>query len=353
MYKIESFELDKFGVFDIVIDERFEPMTWDEAKVIAKNYGKGYRLPLDFELEELFKSSFFRGLLNNDSYWSGTDTAKTRARSQVYRNGGDYSQMWFQPGYIEEKNNLNCFFLIKKSKKKKFRKPLLDRILELALYDSIRQKYHIDNYVKSGLNREKVFREYKLSKTSKKSFLTMLKWGGIKSSNLNLVKEYSSRILEIKLAALNELIIKKNTSCIIDEYLSNKDLRIKGVNLSFITKHLYFTRPRRFLIYDKFMINLHVAMLLDKDSDKIDKYFNKSKFKLEFSIRHKMNGLAYNDFLENFNGLFNKINEELTFRKLKKFSSIGEFEAFLFGENKSPNFFNPRFMINNFISENL
>ena len=350
MYKIESFDLDKFGVFDVVIDESFKPMTWDEAKVIAKNYGKGYRLPLDFELEELFKSYFFRGLLNNVSYWSGTDTAKTRARSQVYRNG--YSQMWFQPGFIEEKDNLNCFFLIKKSKKKKFRKSLSDRILELALYDSIREKYHINNYVKSGLNREKVFREYKLSNTSKKSFLSMLKWGGVKSSNLNLVRKYSSRILENKLSALNELIIKKNTSCIIDEYLSNKDLRIKGVNLSFITKHLYFTSPRKFLIYDKFMINLHVAMLLDKDSEKIDEYFNKSKFKLEFSIRYKINGLAYNDFIQNFIGLFNKVNEELTIRKLKKFNSLGEFEAFLFGNSQEKNLSNPREMIKNFIIEN-
>ena len=121
MGNIFTLVLDEFGAFDVLIPESAQKTSWDEAKRAAKAIGKGYRLPLDFELEELFKSSLFRGIINNSSYWSGTETAKMRARSQKYRNGGDFRALWYQhPGDIEDKNSVNYFFFIRKSKENYF-----------------------------------------------------------------------------------------------------------------------------------------------------------------------------------------------------------------------------------------
>jgi hypothetical protein len=353
MGNIFTLVLDEFGAFDVLIPESAQKASWDEAKRAAKAIGKGYRLPLDFELEELFKSSLFRGIINNSSYWSGTETAKMRARSQKYRNGGDYRALWYQhPGDVESKDTINYFFLIRMSKKKKVQTPLSTKILELALYDSIRKEYHLNNYVKDGLDRSKVFASYKQSNNSKSSFLLMLKWGGVRPVNLQRVKAYRLKQIESKLTKFNSLIGKLSAEVLIDEYLSNEDIRISGVNLSFITKHLYFTKPSKFLIYDRFMINLHAAMIIEDDPSLIEQYFNESKKKLDFSIRYNMQGKAYSDFIERFKSLFLKINEELSKRSVKSFNSLGEFEAFLFGNSQEKNLSNPRVMIKNFIIEN-
>ena len=347
------FDLGELGLFDVLIPESAQKASWDEAKRAAKAIGKGYRLPLDFELEELFKSSLFRGVLNNASYWSGTETAHSRARSQIYRNGGDWRSYWYQnPGDVESKDAINYFFLIRLSKKKNFQAPLSTKILELALYDSIRKEYHLNNYVKDGLDRSKVFATYKQSNNSKSSFLLMMKWGGVRPVNLQRVKAYRLKQIESKLTKFNSLIGKLSAEVLIDEYLSNEDIRISGVNLSFITKHLYFTKPSKFLIYDRFMINLHAAMIIEDDPSLIEQYFNESKKKLDFSIRYNMQGKAYSDFIERFKSLFLKVNEELSKRSVKSFNSLGEFEAFLFGNSQEKNLSNPREMIKNFIIEN-
>ena len=145
MNSVFSLSLGGTSVVDILIPEDFPSANWGEAKLAAKKYGRGFRLPYDFELEALFKSSLFRGLLKNASYWSATDTAKTRARSQIYRNGGDFRAIYYQhPGDIEPKEALNYFFFIKKSNKTKSPGSLFINILELALYDSIRKKYHLN-----------------------------------------------------------------------------------------------------------------------------------------------------------------------------------------------------------------
>ena len=113
------YDLGELGLFDILFSEDFKPVEWNEAKSIAKKIGSGFRLPLDFELEKLFKSSLFRGVLKNASYWSGTETAHSRARSQIYRDGGDWRSYWYQnPGDVESKDAINYFFLIRLSKKK-------------------------------------------------------------------------------------------------------------------------------------------------------------------------------------------------------------------------------------------
>jgi hypothetical protein len=346
------FDLGELGLFDLLFSEDFRPVDWNEAKVRAKRIGNGFRLPLDFELEELFKSSLFRGILNNASYWSGTETAHSRARSQMYRNGGDWRSYWYQnPGDVQSKDALNYFFLMRVSKKKKFQTPLRTKILELALNDSIRKEYHLNNYVKNGLDRSIVFAAYKSNNTAKNSFLLMLKWGGVRPVNLQRVQDYTPKQIESKLIRFNLLIRKLNASNLIDEYLSRKDIRISGVNLSFITKHLYFTKPNKFLIYDRFMINLHSALILEDNPSLISHYFRESKKKLEFSIRYNMQGKAYSDFMERFQSLFIKVNEELSARSVKSFRSIGELEAFLFG-GKVANDLNPREMIKNYIKEN-
>lgn len=347
------YDLGELGLLDLLFSEDFKPVEWNEAKSIAKKIGSGYRLPLDFELEKLFKSSLFRGVLKNASYWSGTETANSRARSQIYRNGGDWRSYWYQnPGDVESKDTINYFFLIRMSKKKKVQTPLSTKILELALYDSIRKEYHLNNYVKDGLDRSKVFATYKQSNTAKSSFLLMLKWGGVRPVNLQRVKAYRLKPIESKLTNFNRLIGKLSTEVLIDEYLSNEDIRISGVNLSFITKHLYFTKPNKFLIYDRFMINLHSAMILEDNPSQIAHYFRESKKKLDFSIRYNMQGKAYSDFIERFKSLFLKVNEELSKRSVKSFNSLGEFEAFLFGNSQEKNLSNPREMIKNFIIEN-
>jgi hypothetical protein len=347
-------ELGSWGWFELAIPDDGIKMTWANAKILGKSFGTGYRLPLDFELEELFKTSLLRGYLKNVSYWSGTETAQKRARIQIYRNGGDIRANWFvNPGDIESKDNLNYFFFIRKSKKKNIKRSLANRILELALYDSIRQKYHINNYVRNDLNRSKVFLEYKRSNSSKKSFVSMLKWGQIRPANLNKVNAYKNSQLEKKLSAINELIKKKNAELIIKEYLSNNELKISGVNLSFITKHMYFLRPKKFIIYDGFMIKLHAAILLENERKLLDKFFFKSKNKLSFTIRDHMKGTAYADFLQRIDDLFVVINSELASRNVKTFDSKGEFEAFLFGEGNNRSLYNPRELINNFIKEKM
>ena len=346
------FDLGELGLFDLLFSEDLRPVDWNEAKSRAKRIGNRFRLPLDFELEELFKSSLFRGILKNASYWSGTETAHSRARSQMYRNGGDWRSYWYQnPGDVQSKDALNYFFLIRVSKKKKFQTPLSTKILELALNDAIRKEYHLNNYVKDGLDISMVFAAYKNNNTAKKSFLLMLKWGGVRPVNLQRVNDYRPKQIESKLTRFNLLIRKLNASNLIDEYLSRKDIRISGVNLSFITKHLYFTKPNKFLIYDRFMINLHSALILEDNPSQISHYFRESKKKLEFSIRYNMQGKAYSDFMERFQSLFIKVNEELSARSVKSFRSIGELEAFLFG-GKVANDLNPREMIKNYIKEN-
>jgi hypothetical protein len=352
MGNIFTLFLDEFDTFDVLIPEIAQKASWDEAKKSAKAIGNGYRLPLDFELKKLFKSSLFRGLLKNASYWSGTETAHSRARSQVYRNGDDWYYWYENPSWIESKDTINYFFLIRMSKKKKVQTPLSTKILELALYDSIRKEYHLNNYVKDGLDRSKVFASYKQSNNSKSSFLLMLKWGGARQVNLQRVKAYRLKQIESKLTKFNSLIGKLSAEVLIDEYLSNEDIRISGVNLSFITKHLYFTKPNKFLIYDRFMINLHSALILEDNPSQIAHYFRESKKKLDFSIRYNMQGKAYSDFIERFKSLFLKVNEELSKRSVKSFNSLGEFEAFLFGNSQEKNLSNPRVMIKNFIIEN-
>jgi hypothetical protein len=353
MIRFGVIELGEFGKFEVALPSEPVKLTWREAKVAAKNLGQGFRLPLDYELEELFKSSLLRGILKNASYWSGTETAHTRARSQVYRNGGDIRSEWFvNPGDVETKDINNYYLAIRKNNRSRVVKPFFTRILELALYDSIRKEYHLNNYVKNGLDRLKVFSAYKHSNTSKKTFLLMLKWGGARPINYERVSACKPREIQSRLTKFNKLIQQHDAEFVVDEYLANEGYRISGVNLSFITKHLYFLKPEKFLIYDRFMLNLHVAILLDSDSDLISHYFSFSKKEKVFKIRGGMHGKAYGDFIERFRSLFAWVNEELTSRSIKRFNSLGELEAFLFGSSKVRNLSNPREMIVNYIFEN-
>ena len=356
MIRFGLIELGDFGIFEVALPSEPMKLAWHEAKVAAKNLGQGFRLPLDYELEELFKSSLFRGILKNASYWSGTETAHNRARSQMYRNGGDFRSEWFMnPGDVESKDIKNYWLAIRKNKRARVVNSFFYSILELALYDSIRNEYHLNNYVKDGLDRSKVFSKYKQSNTSKKSFMVMLKWGGSIPINYKRVNAYKPKEIESRLTKFNKLIEKNNAEFIVDEYLSNDDYRISGVNLSFITKHLYFYDPKKYLIYDRYMQHLHLAMLVQDKSSEINKYFfiqNLSKEKYKLTVRTNMHGKAYSDFLIRFKKLYNNINEELLRRSVKQFKSIGELEAFLFG-SRSNSKFNPREIIKNYINDNL
>jgi hypothetical protein len=91
---------------------------------------------------------------------------------------------------------------------------------------------------------------------------------------------------------------------------------------------------------------------LDSDSDLISHYFSFSKKEKVFKIRGGMHGKAYGDFIERFRSLFAWVNEELTSRSIKRFNSLGELEAFLFGSSKVKKLSNPREMIVNYIFEN-
>jgi hypothetical protein len=353
MIRFGVIELGEFGLYEVALPNEHVKLTWREAKVAARNLGQGFRLPLDYELEELFKSSLLRGILKNASYWSGTETAHTRARSQIYRNGGDLRSEWFvNPGDVESKDLNNYYLAIRKNNRSRVVNPFFTRILELALYDSIRKEYHLNNYVKNGLDRSKVFSAYKQSNTSKKSFLLMMKWGAARTINFERVSACKPKEIQNRLSKFNKLIHELDAESIVDEYLANEDYRISGVNLSFITKHLYFLKPEKFLIYDRFMQNLHVAILLDSDSDLISHYFSFSKKEKVFKIRGGMHGKAYADFIERFKILFTWVNEELARRTVKSFNSLGELESFLFGSANVRNLSNPRVMIVNYIFEN-
>lgn len=100
--------------YELAIFDKKRKCDWFEAIEFAKKFKGGWRLPLDFELESIFKSPVLQGVLKNDSYWSLTETANNRARSQVYRNGGDFRKIWYSdPGAIEDKNAINYIFLVR------------------------------------------------------------------------------------------------------------------------------------------------------------------------------------------------------------------------------------------------
>jgi hypothetical protein len=356
---VQSFkiELGSLGIYEVLIPKNSQKKSWKDAKNASKKTGKGYRLPLDFELEELFKSSLLRGLINNYSYWSGSETAHTRARSQPYRNGGDFRAEWhIHPGNIEDKTSTNYYLFVRKSNQKKIKNSLFYKILELSLYDALREIFHLDNYVTDGIYRSKIQKLYKDKKVTKKVFLTTMKWGKIKKPNLNKILKNSKKQLESKLLKLNDFIDKNNPEDTINEYLSNDELHIKGVSMSFITKHLHFSQPNKFLIYDKWMKNLHYAMLIDQEASLTEIYFNPNYsfiYNSEMKLKRGSEGGAYQDFITRFKKLYIEINKELKTRRLKPFKNMGEFEAFLFGNSEKKHLnYNPRKFIFDFIENN-
>ena len=356
MGNIFTLVLDEFGAFDVLIPESAQKASWDEAKRAAKAIGKGYRLPLDFELEELFKSSLFRGIINNSSYWSGTETAKMRARSQKYRNGGDFRALWYQhPGDIEDKNSVNYFFFIRKSKRSETMHSLNLKILELSLYDSLRKKYHFNNYTTDEITRKNVFDIFKLKGNWSKKMIMTIKWGRIRKPNLNLVQKIDSKTLSQKIAEINKVIGSNNEVVFLDNYLKrNSVMKINGIGLAFITKYLYFyTGGKKFLIYDRWMKNLHYAMLLDNGLNMPQMYFKPTDTNLlftELKLKRGIEGLAYQDFNIRFKKIYKEVNSELKLRRIKPFKNLGEFEAFMFGEyEKEYHSSNPRKLISDFI----
>jgi hypothetical protein len=350
MANLETIDLGRHGVYEVLISDDFTNAAWHEAKAKAKTAPKGFRLPLDYELEALFESALLKGLVKSGFYWSGTETAVTRARSQQY--GGSPSEHWIMnPRHVEDKNGLNIFLLVRKIGSKKTKMPFSKKVLELSLNPSVRKRFHFNNYVKNNLNRDGVLQIYKQGFLGVHSFIEMLKWGGLRIPNLNLVSK--SEILEIerKLLKLDELISNNDPATIIDQYLSNSEIKIRGVGISFITKHLYFKRPNYFIIYDKFMINVHVAMLLEDDSNLIYEYYGRSNDRADYHIRYKSEGAAYADFLTRLNILYKKVNMELELRSAPKFRTIGQFEAFLFGNHRDKDDLNPRVMTSKYIAE--
>jgi hypothetical protein len=158
--------------FELLIYNKNHKYTWNEAIKLNSKIGPKWRLPYDFELEKIFKSPALIGILKNDSYWSKTETADKRARSQAYLNGGDFRKIWYSnPSVIEDKSNFNYLVFVREIK-----------IISSNVYKFIEK--HLDTYVGS-------YNTYKYPKSTYKNAKS-------KFSNLKLENELIKDALKWK-----------------------------------------------------------------------------------------------------------------------------------------------------------
>ena len=78
-----------FKIGNLFVAENDFPyeMEWDDAKNACEELGKGWRLPTNTELNNLYKNMDKIGGFKNDGYWSSTLYAKSNAWFQVFNRG--------------------------------------------------------------------------------------------------------------------------------------------------------------------------------------------------------------------------------------------------------------------------
>jgi hypothetical protein len=186
------------------------------------------------------------------------------------------------------------------------------------------------------VNRSSVLAVYSKENNLIDPFILAMLWGGIRKNNLAAILEYNPSVLIDKLEKLDALLENKGIEFAIEEYIKNKTLHIKGVGLSFITKHFYFKNSSEMFIYDKWTKRFHAAYIKSTNPEKLPLYFlNSTTFNLkgvedDLMIRRGYEGIAYQDFCIALKAIYSSINNLLS--KEKQFKSVGHLESYLFGE---------------------
>ena len=190
------------------------------------------------------------------------------------------------------------------------------------------------------ITRQSVFDMYK--KGLYEGFVYTMLWGGLGIlGKENLVNALSTTKTDIesKLTRVKQMIDNNDLENAFSSMRDNKPNKIKGVDISYLTKLLFFlcednnpTRKKNAdngnkilpLIYDKWGKNMHISLLIDSlDNEKLFKckYLNINGY---YGRRD-----TYNDFgiYKDYITLMNKVANELGKRP-------GEIEEFLFGYPK-------------------
>ena len=170
--------------------------------------------------------------------------------------------------------------------------------------------------------------------------MAAMQWGGIRPRNFKLIGSLSGDELNNRLNKINKWINRgRPAEDILNEYMKNdSSVKISGVGVSFITKYLYFKNRDRFLIYDRWIQNVHYAMLLS-DGQNPDIYFKSykgdlTKGKNRLELKSDVSGAAYEDFLTRLRRLYQHVNDGLVNRGYAPFRQLDEYEAFLFGKRE-------------------
>jgi hypothetical protein len=207
------------------------------------------------------------------------------------------------------------------------------------------------------VNRSSVLEVYSQKNNLFESFILAMIWGGIRKNNLAAILEYNPSILIDKLEKLDAIIENQGIEFAVKEYLKNETLHIKGVGLSFITKHFYFRNSSEMFIYDKWTKRFHAAYIKSTNPEKLPLYFlNSTTFNLkgvedDLIIRIGYEGIAYQDFCIALKAIYSSINNLLS--KEKQFKSVGHLESYLFGEGGRNKYDkdNPRVWLYDFIKQ--
>jgi hypothetical protein len=207
------------------------------------------------------------------------------------------------------------------------------------------------------VNRSAVLTFYSQKNNLIDSFILAMLWGGIRKNNLAAILEYNPSVLIDKLEKLDAIVENKGIQFAVEEYLRNETIHIKGVGLSFITKHFYFRNSSEMFIYDKWTKRFHAAYIKSTNPEKLPLYFlNSTTFNLkgvedDLIIRRGYEGIAYQDFCIALKAIYSSINNFLP--KKKQFESVGHLESYLFGEGGRNKYDkeNPRVWLYDFIKQ--
>ena len=219
---------------------------------------------------------------------------------------------------------------------------------------------------KEVLRRSDIF-EIVDNKDFNKAFFLILLWGGIFQSNLNWVirsiKEDDSNknrksLLE-KLLETYDLVNLGNTRSAFTKMIQNTadNNRIKGVNISFLTKILYFfddtKQGEKALIFDKWSRLEHCALIASQNEDFSEYYSIKKSGKNNVTIevaQGKDECALYEDYIKRMNDLDVPAGKLEEFLFGYKFGSKQDKECKdIDKENDRKDYSNPRRFVVNYL----
>ena len=81
---------DRKSINGLEVSDNLGLMNWDEAIVVCKKLGTGWRLPTKDELNMLYKNKEEIGGFADANYWSSTEYDNFNAWIQYFSGGGQY-----------------------------------------------------------------------------------------------------------------------------------------------------------------------------------------------------------------------------------------------------------------------